>query len=51
MKARAELQNIHHDGRDISALVTFHPRKIIARPSMKAQAWKDLQMFAKRDAL
>jgi DNA polymerase len=51
MNARAELRNVNHDGRNIAALTTFHPRTLIARPAMKAQAWRDLQMFAKRDAL
>lgn len=48
MNARAELRNINHDGLNIPALTTFHPRTLIARPAMKKQAWKDLQMFAKR---
>lgn len=48
MKARAELRNINHDGSNMTVLTTFHPRTLIARPAMKAQAWKDLQMFAKR---
>jgi uracil-DNA glycosylase family 4 len=48
MKARAELRNINHDGSNMAVLTTIHPRTLIARPAMKAQAWKDLQMFAKR---
>jgi uracil-DNA glycosylase len=48
MKARAELRNLNHDGGNMMVLTTFHPRTLIARPAMKAQAWKDLQMFAKR---
>jgi DNA polymerase len=48
MNARAELRNINHDGVNITTLTTFHPRTLIARPAMKAQAWRDLQMFAKR---
>jgi DNA polymerase len=50
MNARAELHNVNHDGRNMAALTTFHPRTLIARPAMKAQAWRDLQMFAKRAA-
>lgn len=46
--ARAELRNVNHDGRNITTLATFHPRTLIARPAMKKQAWRDLQMFAKR---
>jgi len=48
MHARAELRNVNHDGRNITTLATFHPRTLIARPAMKKQAWRDLQMFAKR---
>lgn len=51
MKARAQLRNFNHDGSNMAVLTTFHPRTLIARPAMKAQAWKDLQMFAKRDGL
>ena len=48
MNARAELRNINHDGLNIPTLTTFHPRTLIAQPATKKQAWKDLQMFAKR---
>ncbi len=48
MKSRAALRNINHDDSSMTVLTTFHPRTLIARPAMKAQAWKDLQMFAKR---
>ena len=48
MHARAELRIVNHDGLNITTLATFHPRTLIARPAMKKQAWRDLQMFAKR---
>ena len=48
MNARAELRNINHDGLNIAVLATFHPRTLVARPAMKAEAWRDLQMFGKR---
>lgn len=51
MEARQSLGNINYEGRNMAVLTTFHPRTLIARPAMKAQAWKDLQMFAKRAAL
>jgi DNA polymerase len=51
LKARQSLQNINHDGSNMATLTTFHPRTLNARPAMKALAWKDLQMFAKRDNL
>ena len=51
MEARQSLRDIKDDGGKKAVLTTFHPRTLIARPQMKAQAWKDLQMFAKRDVL
>ena len=48
MKARRNLGNINHGGVNLPVLTTFHPRTLIARPALKAQAWLDLQMFAKR---
>jgi uracil-DNA glycosylase len=48
MESRGRLGNINYKGGNMAALTTFHPRTLIARPQMKAQAWKDLQMFAKR---
>jgi uracil-DNA glycosylase len=48
MEARKSLAKINHDVGNMAALTTFHPRTLIARPAMKAQAWKDLQMLAKR---
>jgi len=50
MDARAQIRNITHDGSNMATLTTFHPRTLIARPAMKTQAWKDLQMLAKRSA-
>ncbi len=51
MEARANLQYFNHDGGKKAVLTTFHPRTLIARPQMKRQAWKDLQMFEKKDVL
>ena len=47
MQSRAELRYVHEDGFNLPTLVTFHPRTLIARPAMKKQAWRDLQIFAK----
>jgi DNA polymerase len=47
MHSRAELRCVHEDGLNLPTLVTFHPRTLIARPAMKKQAWRDLQIFAK----
>mgnify|MGYP000468469174 FL=1 len=47
MHSRAELRCVHEDGLNLPTLVTFHPRTLIARPAMKKQSWRDLQIFAK----
>lgn len=51
MSARLRLPDFNHEGRIMPVLATFHPRTLIARPAMKAQAWKDLQMFARKAAI
>ena len=48
-EARQSLRHFNHDVRNMAMMTTFHPRTLIMRPAYKAQAWKDLQMFAKRD--
>ena len=47
MEARQNLQYINYVSGKKAVLTTFHPRTLLARPQMKAQAWKDLQMFVK----
>jgi uracil-DNA glycosylase family 4 len=49
MESRGVLRDINYIGGKKAALTTFHPRTLLARPQMKAQAWKDLQMFVKKD--
>lgn len=51
MQSRGTLHNFNHDVGNMTALTTFHPRTLLAQPKLKAQAWKDLQMIAKKDAL
>jgi uracil-DNA glycosylase len=51
MKARGNLQYFNHDDRKTAAVATFHPRTLIAQPRMKAKAWQDLQMLARKDYL
>jgi uracil-DNA glycosylase len=51
MDARDVKSNINHIVGKKAATPTFHPRTLLARPMLKAQAWKDLQMVAKKDAL
>ena len=47
--ARGRLRSLHHDGRDkdqdIGVVASFHPRFLIEKPALKAEAWKDLQML------
>lgn len=49
MEARSNLPDFNQDGRNLTAVATFHPRTLLARPILKAQAWKDLQRIVKRD--
>ncbi len=51
MKARGNLHYINQDDRKTAAIATFHPRTLMAQPQLKAQAWKDLQMLARKDYL
>ena len=51
MKARGNLHYINQDDRNTAAIATFHPRTLLAQPQLKAQAWKDLQMLARKDYL
>ena len=51
MKARGNLLDINQDDRKTAAIATFHPRTLIMQPQLKAQAWKDLQMLARKDYL
>lgn len=49
--ARQNLPDINHIVGNKAATPTFHPRTLLARPTLKAKAWQDLQMLAKKDAL
>jgi uracil-DNA glycosylase len=51
MTARANTPIFNHDGRKMAAVTTFHPRTLLARPILKAQAWQDLQAIVKKDHL
>jgi uracil-DNA glycosylase len=51
MTARGNLLYFNHDGQKVASIVTFHPRTLLARPILKAQAWKDLQMVKIEDGL
>ncbi len=51
MDVRVSKPDINHIVGKKAATPTFHPRTLLARPILKAQAWQDLQMIAKKDAL
>lgn len=51
MHARGVTRNINHDVGKKAAVTTFHPRSLIARATMKAQGWQDLQMLVKEGIL
>ena len=47
--ARGGLRRLNHDGAQIAIdteiVASFHPRFLIEKPALKAEAWKDLQML------
>lgn len=45
MSARGNLLFVKHNGQKVVAVTSFHPRTLIARPVLKAQSWKDLQII------
>jgi DNA polymerase len=51
LAARGNLHYFNHDGQKVTAITTFHPRTLLARPILKAQAWQDLQMLNPKGAL
>jgi uracil-DNA glycosylase len=51
MKARGNLLYINQNDRKTAAIATFHPRTLIMQPQLKVQAWKDLQILARKDYL
>ncbi len=49
MQARSNLPDFNQDGGSLTVVATFHPRTLLARPILKAQAWKDLQRIVRKD--
>lgn len=49
MEARATSPDLNQNGVNLSGAVTFHPRILLSRPILKAQAWKDLQRIVRKD--
>lgn len=48
-ETRGSLQKINHDGQKVAVISTYHPRTVLAGPSLKREVWQDLQMILKRD--
>lgn len=46
-RARGRLHAINHEGADgsVEVVTSFHPRFLLERPAIKAEAWKDLQLL------
>lgn len=47
LAARKKKQFINHISSKTEAIVTFHPRILLARPELKTEAWKDLQQLTR----
>ena len=47
LTARKKKQYINHLSSKTEAIVTFHPRILLARPELKTEAWKDLQQLTR----
>lgn len=47
LAARKKKQFINHVSSKTEAIVTFHPRILLARPELKTEAWKDLQQLTR----
>jgi DNA polymerase len=42
---RGRLQPVNYEGGQSYAVATYHPRFLLTKPAMKADAWKDLQLL------
>lgn len=42
---RGRLQPVNYQGGQSHAVATYHPRFLLTKPAMKADAWKDLQLL------
>lgn len=43
--ARASLRQVNHDGGTSEVVASFHPRFLLEKPVVKADAWKDLRLL------
>lgn len=44
-RGRGGLRELNHQGGTVAAMVTFHPRFLLANPARKAEAWSDLRLL------
>lgn len=51
MKSRENLHYFNHNDLNKLLITTFHPRSLLAKPQLKRQAWRDLQILIKKDFL
>ncbi|QHL90802.1 hypothetical protein GVO57_08145 [Sphingomonas changnyeongensis] len=47
-RARGRFHSVNLGDRTVAVAATFHPRLLLRRPALKAEAWADLQMVAAR---
>jgi len=40
---RGSTRFVNHDGGQVSAIASYHPRTLIGRPELKPAAWRDWQ--------
>jgi len=45
LAARGGLRPLNHEGATAKAVASLHPRLLVERPAMKAEAWRDLQLL------
>lgn len=48
MEARTISPDFNQNGLNLTGAVTFHPRTLLSRALLKAQAWKDLQRIVRK---
>jgi len=51
MKSRENLHYFNHNNISKTLITTFHPRSLLAKPQLKQQAWRDLQVLMKKGLL
>lgn len=44
-RSRGSLRSVNQAGAQLEVVASWHPRSLIERPALKAQAWEDLQLL------